>query len=123
MRLPKHKMAKIKAHKPEKRTSKHKNYKIASLPEKSENETDMQEENKPDTNEQNQDNEESNQEEEVDMDTQSAPGQLKLKSKEEKAAIRQLRHKSNAKHNHWKRKNSNISGKNGPRAINRASFN
>jgi hypothetical protein len=128
MRLPKHRMAKTKPHKPQKRTSKHKNYKTPSIQGK--NEREMEREmhtEEDDTNDhQEEENEESNEKEEGEqMDTQSdAPGgQLKLKSKEEKAAIRELRHKTNAKHNQWKRKNSNISGKNGPRAINRASVN
>jgi hypothetical protein len=127
MRLPKHRMAKTKPHKPQKRTSKHKNYKTPSLQGKNDQEMRTEED---DTNDhQEEENEGSNQKEEGEkMDTQSQStdfpgGQLKLKSKEEKEAIRELRHKTNAKHNQWKRKNSNISGKNGPRAINRASVN
>lgn len=98
MRLPKHKLTKIKATRKATRSPKHKDYQQAGS----------------DTGSVQMD------EEEID-DTASitSSGSAGMKSKDEKQAIRDDRKKRNKQRNLYKIRNGNCTGKNGPRSINR----
>lgn len=119
MRLPKHKLPKNKsthgAHKSSVKTNKHKAYKhqndSISL-----SEVEMMEvEESAEAAEKEEDHEEMEA-----TDNQSiGTNQARPKTKEERKQIRELRQKTNAARNLYKRRNANCSGKNGPRAINR----
>jgi hypothetical protein len=60
--------------------------------------------------------------EEEDLSSTNGPIGSVPKSKEEKARIRAERLKRNRAKNFFKHKSGNITGKNGPRAVNRASL-
>ncbi len=119
MRLPKHKLAKNPsthgAHKAtSERTKKHKAYKHIS-------EGKVEEINDALMQVAAENSEENNNDEEqlMDLAETGSTNQSRPKTKEEKKAIRELRHKANAARNLYKVRNGNYSGKNGPRAINR----
>lgn len=111
MRLPKHKLPKNKpthAHKVTKRTNKHKVKKSEEIVIPADSMAVEAEEEQSDH-------------EEMEVANQVKANIAAPKSKEERQAIREKRRETNAARNEYKRRNSNFSGKNGPRAINRSS--
>ncbi len=119
MKLAKHKLAKNpRTHGAKKveRSKKHKKTKNIALLDN--NDVEM-----ADANEDDQENNSSADENSISMDGEESgkkPAERRLKSKEEKKLIRQLRKKTNIRRNLYKQRKGNFTGKNGPRAINRA---
>lgn len=113
MKLPKHRMAKKQNVKATKRSAKHKVYKHTTN-ESSDSVSNMDVENEGD--------EEQSTADAAAQEENASANKSTPKTKEEKKAIRQARRKKNFSANFYKVRAGNVTGKNGPRAINQVSL-